>query len=193
MVLENKCAVRRQNAEHGAAQFAPQRQTWLSQPYQTFSSTLNRSKLHCTEFGQLTFGLTRYSALSDNSLIAVRQTLVLRVANEPRHQAILYVVGDEFMNTAFCGGLKTQSWNDLYQAAICESNLNNLPGRISPKDKAIKLIDVPKAFPTMSTVRIMSIGTHSFNAVNVGLQDPSNSGRASVNPFRSSSLAPQGL
>ena len=76
------------------------------------------------------------------------------------------------MNTAFCGGLKTQSWNDLYQATICESDLNNLPGRISPKDKAIKLIDVPKAFPTISTVRIMSIGTHSFNAVNVGLQDP---------------------
>jgi hypothetical protein len=33
------------------------------------------------------------------------------------------------MNTV-CTGLKTESWKELYQAAVCESDLNKLPGRI---------------------------------------------------------------
>jgi hypothetical protein len=41
------------------------------------------------------------------------------------------------MNTTVCGGLKTQSWNDLYQAAICESDLNKLPERINEAESAI--------------------------------------------------------
>ena len=41
------------------------------------------------------------------------------------------------MNTALCRALKTQSWKDLYQAAICESNLNKLPGRIDDAEGAL--------------------------------------------------------
>jgi hypothetical protein len=41
------------------------------------------------------------------------------------------------MSTAVCRGLKTQSWKDLYQAAICESDLNRLPGRIDDAEAAI--------------------------------------------------------
>jgi hypothetical protein len=41
------------------------------------------------------------------------------------------------MNTALCGGLTTQSWKDLYEAAICESDLDKLPGRINDAESAI--------------------------------------------------------
>ncbi len=41
------------------------------------------------------------------------------------------------MCTAVCRGLKTQSWKDLYQAAICESDLNQLAGRIDDAEAAI--------------------------------------------------------
>ena len=41
------------------------------------------------------------------------------------------------MNTAVCRGLNTQSWKDLYQVAICESDLNKLPGRIDDAEAAI--------------------------------------------------------
>jgi hypothetical protein len=41
------------------------------------------------------------------------------------------------MNTAVCRGLETQSWKDLYQAAICEPNLNKLPGCIDDADAAL--------------------------------------------------------
>jgi hypothetical protein len=43
------------------------------------------------------------------------------------------------MNTAVCRALETQSWKDLYQAAICESNLNKLPGRIDNAEAALVL------------------------------------------------------
>jgi hypothetical protein len=46
-------------------------------------------------------------------------------------------VEDKFMNTAVCKGLKNQSWKDLYQAAICESDLNKLPGRIDEAEAAL--------------------------------------------------------
>jgi hypothetical protein len=46
-------------------------------------------------------------------------------------------VEDEFMNTAVCRALESQSWKDLYQAAICESNLNKLPGRIDDAEAAL--------------------------------------------------------
>jgi hypothetical protein len=41
------------------------------------------------------------------------------------------------MNTTVYEGLKTQSWKDLYQAAISESDLNKLPGRINDAESAI--------------------------------------------------------
>ena len=41
------------------------------------------------------------------------------------------------MNTTVCRALETQSWKDLYQAAICESKLNKLPGRIDDADAAL--------------------------------------------------------
>ena len=41
------------------------------------------------------------------------------------------------MDTAVCGGFKTQSWKDLYQAAISESDLNKLPRRIDDAEAAI--------------------------------------------------------
>jgi hypothetical protein len=40
------------------------------------------------------------------------------------------------MNTAICRDLKTQSWKDLYQAALGESDLNRLPGRIDDAEAA---------------------------------------------------------
>ena len=41
------------------------------------------------------------------------------------------------MNAAVCRGLKTQSWKDLYQAALGESDLNKLPGLIDDAEGAI--------------------------------------------------------
>jgi hypothetical protein len=43
------------------------------------------------------------------------------------------------MNAAVSRGSKTQSWKDLYQAAICESDLNKLPGRIDSAEAAIEI------------------------------------------------------
>jgi hypothetical protein len=47
------------------------------------------------------------------------------------------VVEDKFMNIAVCRALKTQSWKDLYHAAICESNLNKRPGCIDDAEAAL--------------------------------------------------------
>ncbi len=41
------------------------------------------------------------------------------------------------MNTAVCKSLDAQSWKDLYQAAICESDLNKLPERITDAETAL--------------------------------------------------------
>ncbi len=41
------------------------------------------------------------------------------------------------MNTATCKALCTQSWKDLYQAAMCESNVNKLPERIAEAETAL--------------------------------------------------------
>lgn len=41
------------------------------------------------------------------------------------------------MNAAVCRGLTTQSWKFLYQAAISESDLDKLPGRIDDAEGAI--------------------------------------------------------
>ena len=41
------------------------------------------------------------------------------------------------MNTAIYRDLKTQSWKELYQAAICESDLNELPRRITDAETAM--------------------------------------------------------
>jgi hypothetical protein len=41
------------------------------------------------------------------------------------------------MNTATCKALCTQSWKDLYQAAMCESNVNKLPERIADAETAL--------------------------------------------------------
>jgi hypothetical protein len=42
-----------------------------------------------------------------------------------------------YMNTAVGRGLKTQSWKDLYQAALAESDSSRLPGRIDDAEAAI--------------------------------------------------------
>jgi hypothetical protein len=41
------------------------------------------------------------------------------------------------MNTATCKGLYTESWKDLYQAAIRESDLSKLPERIANAETAL--------------------------------------------------------
>jgi len=41
------------------------------------------------------------------------------------------------MNTATCKGLYTDSWKDLYQAAIRESDLTKLPERIADAETAL--------------------------------------------------------
>ena len=47
------------------------------------------------------------------------------------------VVGDKFMNTGVCKGLDARSWKELYQAAICESDVNKLPDRITNAETAL--------------------------------------------------------
>ena len=41
------------------------------------------------------------------------------------------------MNTAVCKSLDAQSWKDLYQAAMCESDVNKLPERITDAETAL--------------------------------------------------------
>lgn len=41
------------------------------------------------------------------------------------------------MNTGICKGFDTQSWKDLYEAAMCESDLNKLPERIADAETAL--------------------------------------------------------
>jgi len=41
------------------------------------------------------------------------------------------------MNTTVCRALNTQSWKDLYQAAISELDLDKLPRRIDDAEAAI--------------------------------------------------------
>src|SRR5712672_3830086 len=48
-------------------------------------------------------------------------------------------IKESTMNTATCKALCTQSWKDLYQAAMCESNVNKLPERISDAETALVL------------------------------------------------------
>ena len=43
------------------------------------------------------------------------------------------------MNTASCVSFYTQSWKDLYQIAMCESDVNKLPERIADAEGAIVL------------------------------------------------------
>ena len=43
------------------------------------------------------------------------------------------------MNTVSCKGSDTQSWKDLYQAAMCESDLNKLPECINEAETALLL------------------------------------------------------
>jgi hypothetical protein len=43
------------------------------------------------------------------------------------------------MNTGICKGLNAQSWKDLYQAAMCESDLNKLPERIADAETALAM------------------------------------------------------
>jgi hypothetical protein len=47
------------------------------------------------------------------------------------------VAGDKFMNTGVCKGLDAQSWKDLYQAAMCEPDMNKLPARIADAESAL--------------------------------------------------------
>jgi hypothetical protein len=41
------------------------------------------------------------------------------------------------MNTGIGRGLDTRSWKDLYQAAMCESDLNKVPERIADAETAL--------------------------------------------------------
>ena len=41
------------------------------------------------------------------------------------------------MNTGVCKGLDPQSWKDLYQAAMCEADVNKLPERIADAEAAL--------------------------------------------------------
>ena len=41
------------------------------------------------------------------------------------------------MNTATCRSLYTQSWKELYQAAIHEPDMNKLPARITEAESAL--------------------------------------------------------
>ena len=43
------------------------------------------------------------------------------------------------MNTGICKGLDARSWKDLYQAALCESDLNMLPERIADAETALAM------------------------------------------------------
>ena len=43
------------------------------------------------------------------------------------------------MNTGVCKGVDAQSWKDLYQIAMCESDANKLPERIADVEGAIVL------------------------------------------------------
>jgi hypothetical protein len=43
------------------------------------------------------------------------------------------------MNTGTCKGLDAQSWKDLYQIAMCESDVNKLPERIADAEAALVL------------------------------------------------------
>jgi len=43
------------------------------------------------------------------------------------------------MNTGTCKGLDAQSWKDLYQIAMCESDVNKLSDRIADAEAAIVL------------------------------------------------------
>jgi hypothetical protein len=45
--------------------------------------------------------------------------------------------GVVFMNTRACQGLYTQSWKELYEAAMCELDVNKLPQRISEAESAV--------------------------------------------------------
>ena len=43
------------------------------------------------------------------------------------------------MNTAVCRALETQPWKELFQAAICESNVDKLPERIDNAEAALAI------------------------------------------------------
>jgi len=45
----------------------------------------------------------------------------------------------KFMNIGVCKGLDAQSWKDLYQAAMCESDVNKLPECIADAEAALVL------------------------------------------------------
>jgi hypothetical protein len=53
--------------------------------------------------------------------------------------AKLLIAGAKFMNTGVCKGLDARSWKDLYQIAMCESDVNKLPERIAEAEGAIVL------------------------------------------------------
>jgi hypothetical protein len=47
------------------------------------------------------------------------------------------IQGNAAMNTATCKGLYTQSWKELYRAAIHESDMDKLPERITDAESAL--------------------------------------------------------
>jgi hypothetical protein len=57
----------------------------------------------------------------------------------PSNVKSLWVAGDKFMNTGVCKRLDAQSWKDLYQAAMCEADVNKLPERIAEAETALAM------------------------------------------------------
>jgi hypothetical protein len=66
------------------------------------------------------------------------------------------------MNTAACRALKTQSWKDLYQAAICESNLIKLPGRIDDAEATLALRAPELYYAVKTTLKRRKVWTMRF-------------------------------
>jgi hypothetical protein len=57
------------------------------------------------------------------------------------------------MNTAVCKSLDALSWKDLYQAAICESDLNKLPERIADAETALAIRETCSTRPETKLTR----------------------------------------
>jgi hypothetical protein len=52
------------------------------------------------------------------------------------------------MNTGACEGLYAQSWKELYQAAMCELDVNKLPQRIAEAESAVAMRARELSYPS---------------------------------------------
>jgi hypothetical protein len=81
--------------------------------------------------------VVRFGTLSytEKELVTIRCSSISCGHTQPT--AGLLIAGAKFMNTGICKGLDARSWKDLYQAAMCESDLNKLPERIADAETAL--------------------------------------------------------